>query len=715
MARKVMLTAFLCLLLSWPASGSIDKQRALATPVSGISPQDIAAAPTFSLADSCIVRNDLGAYWKIDHWLFGAELYKAYQDPSQSCPAPYPFAVQNVNMMLFVNKLCTLYVSVDVEGLDLSVPSCPAPGNLLSISQEYGLVISPPSGGGLYQVSVPLDSSVNVNGPYFVGFYFSNYIDTLAGVALVTDSLQAVCTSYNIWDTTTGFIDLCQNSYYNFPGRLVLFSTGLPGGSGSEPAPSITLLKPGVNEIVSGSATLWGLENSGSKIINYVRFDRKNGTIWSEIGRDSDGTRALRNGVDPSGSGDGYTSPWDYSSLAEGPYWLKATVYDTLGRIAVDSHQAAIDPTPPDLNMTKPLYLDTICLPLKVQATTPDENVTQVKFEWKVAPSSYSISINNLNQASFGDINHNPSDGNHAASGEYGDYYCGPVAGAEAIKYWFDKGFIYGMREGSSYITIDTVVERLAANMHTRANKGTYDDLFYGGMVQYFLTHGNDQKIDVVRRPDYRTIRNLFQEKELFVIMAVSGTPGLYLPLTGVNGLADSQGQYAATVANPVTGTSLNSYIRNYNGGSQFYYNSVWHDIDAVFTLMGYSYTVTRNLIGTDLNGADGWSFDWNSTPLTKDSLYFVTATATDATGRIGATTMLTQYGCKTYIKGDYNDDGLVNIGDAIMLINYVYKKGAAPIGGAYRADANCSGTIDLADIIYVIKYIYSQGTQPCR
>ncbi len=64
------------------------------------------------------------------------------------------------------------------------------------------------------------------------------------------------------------------------------------------------------------------------------------------------------------------------------------------------------------------------------------------------------------------------------------------------------------------------------------------------------------------------------------------------------------------------------------------------------------------------------------------------------------------------YIVGDANGDGIIDLEDVLLLINYLYKGGPAPepLGAG---DANCDGTIDLADILYLINYLYKEGPAP--
>ncbi len=687
--------AAISLVITSAAAGYEFKNSAKVSKMTNFNFEKLTAKPHFAAADICTVRHDDGQWWAIQHWVTGAELYKSFQDPGQACTGPYPFTVQEVYMIMYFEKLCTLNVSVDVEAADMSDPSCAIPGVLLALSSEYTYIIP---GVGMYLIAVPLDTPHVVNDPYFAGFYISNPIDSSVGATMITDSIPVACTGYNIWDTTIGFIDVADNQYFNFPGRMLLFSGGTAGGSGgNQPVPSITLLKPASNEAVSGPATAWASETSGSTIIDYVKFDRKATGPWAEIGRDSDGSRALRNGVDPSGTGDGYTANWSYSTLAEGSYWLKATAYDTLGRSDADSHQVLIDPVPPDLVFTGLSAMDSVCPPVTLAVTSQNQDITQVSFEKKAASTDYTASIAVLNQSKFG------------------NNFCGPVAGAIAVKYWFDKGFIYSMREGSKYISLDTVVERLASNMQTRANNGTYDDLLYSGLLQYIVSHGNELKLNAYRRPDYWLFRSLLQERELLPILALSGSPGVYLVGAGVSGFADIQGRFPITVSDPLTGTLVNCFMKNTSNGAQVYYKNSWHDLDMIITVMGYSHTATRDLIGSDISADGGWSFDWTGSNLVSDSLYYITATATDADGHAGVATSLVRYKCQAYAKGDYNGDGQMNIGDIILLSNFIYRGGAAPAGGAYRADADCNGQIDVSDVVIAIRYLFLNGTPPCR
>jgi len=65
---------------------------------------------------------------------------------------------------------------------------------------------------------------------------------------------------------------------------------------------------------------------------------------------------------------------------------------------------------------------------------------------------------------------------------------------------------------------------------------------------------------------------------------------------------------------------------------------------------------------------------------------------------------------------GDANDDGGVDISDAVFLIAYIFSGGAAPHDCNYTngmGDANADGGVDISDAVYLIAYIFSGGAAP--
>jgi len=64
------------------------------------------------------------------------------------------------------------------------------------------------------------------------------------------------------------------------------------------------------------------------------------------------------------------------------------------------------------------------------------------------------------------------------------------------------------------------------------------------------------------------------------------------------------------------------------------------------------------------------------------------------------------------YTCGDANGDGEVNVGDAVFLINYVFKGGPAP-DPIEAGDANGDGQCNVGDAVYLISYVFKGGPAP--
>jgi len=64
------------------------------------------------------------------------------------------------------------------------------------------------------------------------------------------------------------------------------------------------------------------------------------------------------------------------------------------------------------------------------------------------------------------------------------------------------------------------------------------------------------------------------------------------------------------------------------------------------------------------------------------------------------------------YITGDANGDGIINLGDVVYLINYLYKSGPTP-NPLEAGDCNCDGLVDLGDIVFLINCLFKGGYPP--
>ncbi|MFH1699580.1 MAG: S8 family serine peptidase [Candidatus Zixiibacteriota bacterium] len=63
--------------------------------------------------------------------------------------------------------------------------------------------------------------------------------------------------------------------------------------------------------------------------------------------------------------------------------------------------------------------------------------------------------------------------------------------------------------------------------------------------------------------------------------------------------------------------------------------------------------------------------------------------------------------------RGDANNDGSVNVSDAVYINNYVFKSGSAPQPHLLMGDANCDGYCNAGDAIFIINLVFKQGPAP--
>ncbi len=73
----------------------------------------------------------------------------------------------------------------------------------------------------------------------------------------------------------------------------------------------------------------------------------------------------------------------------------------------------------------------------------------------------------------------------------------------------------------------------------------------------------------------------------------------------------------------------------------------------------------------------------------------------------------INQVSCEetSFIRGDVNGDGGINIGDAITTLADLFTGGTIPCDNA--ADSNDDGTLNIADAIALLAYLFSAGPNP--
>ncbi|KPL00796.1 MAG: hypothetical protein AMJ91_03230 [candidate division Zixibacteria bacterium SM23_73_3] len=62
--------------------------------------------------------------------------------------------------------------------------------------------------------------------------------------------------------------------------------------------------------------------------------------------------------------------------------------------------------------------------------------------------------------------------------------------------------------------------------------------------------------------------------------------------------------------------------------------------------------------------------------------------------------------------RGDVNGDRVIDLGDVLHLVSYLYKNGPAP-DPLEAGDVDFDGDIDLGDLLYLVNYLYKGGPPP--
>ncbi len=96
-----------------------------------------------------------------------------------------------------------------------------------------------------------------------------------------------------------------------------------------------------------------------------------------------------------------------------------------------------------------------------------------------------------------------------------------------------------------------------------------------------------------------------------------------------------------------------------------------------------------------------------------KDSIAYTVFTDFQQTGNSDIFIDMTANPSQSYLCGDADASGAVDIDDVVYLINYIFGGGPAPVPLA-AGDADCSGNIDIDDVVYLINYIFGGGPAPC-
>ena len=63
-------------------------------------------------------------------------------------------------------------------------------------------------------------------------------------------------------------------------------------------------------------------------------------------------------------------------------------------------------------------------------------------------------------------------------------------------------------------------------------------------------------------------------------------------------------------------------------------------------------------------------------------------------------------------LRGDANGDSVIDVGDVVYLVTYLYRSGPAP-SPLEAGNTNCDETLNVGDVVYLVSYLYKNGPPP--
>jgi hypothetical protein len=95
--------------------------------------------------------------------------------------------------------------------------------------------------------------------------------------------------------------------------------------------------------------------------------------------------------------------------------------------------------------------------------------------------------------------------------------------------------------------------------------------------------------------------------------------------------------------------------------------------------------------------------------------LYDTTVQVFTVSGQLNDQTIFEALGEATFIGhllGDANGDGIVNVGDPVFIMDYIFRDGPAPNPRGI-GDVNCDGLTNVGDVRHLFKFIFLDGPEP--
>jgi hypothetical protein len=643
------------------------KESADYRPVEAVA-EEILAGPVDRSKDFCDLYGTPAVY--IYNFFYGLEWYANYQDPEEfGCVDVWPFEVTEICFDMTVGDSLTF----EVQGFvleNVGQPGYPSPGATLCETPVYQQNL--PDAGD-FHICLPMTEPCCVNEPYFAAVYFYTDFSQMADKPdpLAENDPSDVWRSY--CDYGVGWIDLVLN--WSWPGEMILNSVGYTSPQndcpkldfGDAPDPTYPTL----------------LANDGARHIIVPNVH-----LGANIDQEVDGqpnASALGDDSNPLAPDDEDGVVFTSLAVAGNPVTVKVTAsvagfLDAWVDFNVDGDW---DDAGEQIFASEPLAAGVNNLTFNVPITTP-AGITYSRFRFSTAGG---LSYTGL-----------------ASDGEVEDYRVFVLEPITDIKMhhpqWPDLDKT-GMDVGFSYTTM-----LMLGDDWLCTKTGPVTDIHFWGSFESDILPAEGAGnlsfgVEIYSDNQYtHTPEDMLWSRGFF--------PGQYT----VHQVADNNPE---DWFDPYTGEWYN------DDHLQIYQYDFFIEEDHFEQDSGTVYWLTI----MDISGY--WGFGWKTTEYSlryrEDAVYSLGIEWVPMEYPPGheygyqsldlAFVITGHEGVPPVICGDVNNDGIVNIGDVVYMVSYLYKSGPAPIPQTCVGDVNNDDIVNVGDIVYLVAYLYKGGPVP--
>jgi hypothetical protein len=449
--------------------------------------------------------------------------------------------------------------------------------------------------------------------------------------------------------------------------------------------------------------------------VEYTVFEYFDGANWNHIGTDYDGTTYKRDPVDTlQPGGDGWHASWHPGGLPEGYYMIRATMFAFDGMSSSDTIVQYWDPIPPQVGIIyPPVFNFPSESPIDIQFYTPGDAITEMYVIVYPIPDYPGRRRSGFDLGKFDCIQGYNKGVPHMnqntlyPTGVNGNQGCVPTSIAACLKYWAQNGHPCLNNNGS--MTDGQMVNEIAGLLGTHPNTGTDLKKEKAAIEAYIKKHCGECVFQPVNHlqgksvTQRRLIKELFEEDEDVIT-------GDNHHVTVANSFCVHP-KFFIDYMDPATGTEVNqdSFNKGFDGHPLI-------DLIIVSPKEASVPVPTETVATVDEvepvpEAPPGtYHYPWHPDPelFPVGTGYFVNVEITDGLGHKGWDLVKIEL----FIRGDATGDGIVDVGDVVYLVNYLYRSDIPPFPED-AGDATCDGIVDVGDIVYTVNYLFRGGDPP--